>query len=841
MYAAQSLKISLFLSLFGLFAFSSIAQKMNAKDWYKMGLSNLQPQEKIAAFSAAIAQKTEWAEAYLQRGLVQLNQQVFLAAEIDFDAAITYQKKYEEAYYYRGLARYYQEKCTQAIADFDSALLFNKKYIEPIHGKALAETKLKQYESAIRHFSDVIVLNPDSAYKYLTDRGIAYYLLQDKKAALQDFQAAISLKSDYYLPHFYKGMLRKLTEPKEALQDFSKAVLCRPSLWEGFYEKANIESALGRENEAIDDYSEMIALLKKPKTIAEKKAKAAAYFSRGLRTQELKNAQQLTRNVVADMDSCLLWDRSKDSAFLIKGLIHFAEKKYTSSLIDFSEVIRLNAQSTVAWDYKMQALYQLKDYTQLLAEVDKALLIQPKNEGLHLLKAQSAYTLQQYSKAIQAFDAYLKIAKTDAVAFYQRGVSHQNLKNYAQALADFTNTILLQKDHIPAYLARGKLYFQQKKYADAISDFDAVLLLKGGCGEVYHLRAEAKKALSDEKGAIADYLAEIKCGDWKNNIDKGAAFTNLGLMLYEQEDYENAVKYLYMASRYNPKNGDIFYHRGMAENELGRFAAAKKSLDTLAMLQPDLTADAMQTRGLLNYQQGNYAGAISGFEQVLEKSPNNVTALFHKALSEIKLNQKEEALRDLNQVIDQNPLHNEAYQQRAQLFMEQNDFEKALPDLQKVIAANPASAEAYMNLVKIYLAKKDWDAAQNSLTNLLALDANSYQAYTYKAAINKHLLRYSEAQENINKALSINPNYSEAHFYQGQLQYDFGKYSEALASFSRAIQNANNPEASYYYQRALAYSALGQAANAVTDLDRALALQPNFPEAVEKRKIEKLK
>jgi tetratricopeptide (TPR) repeat protein len=82
----------------------------------------------------------------------------------------------------------------------------------------------------------------------------------------------------------------------------------------------------------------------------------------------------------------------------------------------------------------------------------------------------------------------------------------------------------------------------------------------------------------------------------------------------------------------------------------------------------------------------------------------------------------------------------------------------------------------------------------------------------------------------LDSALLLKPNFAEALLLQGKLNEQQGDDAAAIESYSAAI-NANNKLAEPYYRRALLYIRHDRLEEATRDLETAIDIQPNFPEA----------
>ena len=118
-------------------------------------------------------------------------------------------------------------------------------------------------------------------------------------------------------------------------------------------------------------------------------------------------------------------------------------------------------------------------------------------------------------------------------------------------------------------------------------------------------------------------------------------------------------------------------------------------------------------------------------------------------------------------------------------------------------------------------------ALQNEAIRLLPNDAN-YHNNRGKALV--ALGRKDEARAAYEEALRLKPAHPEAHYNLGYVLYESGAAADALPHFQTAV--AGRPgNAAMWYNLGMAYAALGRYAEALPCVRRALALDPQMPNA----------
>jgi tetratricopeptide (TPR) repeat protein len=101
--------------------------------------------------------------------------------------------------------------------------------------------------------------------------------------------------------------------------------------------------------------------------------------------------------------------------------------------------------------------------------------------------------------------------------------------------------------------------------------------------------------------------------------------------------------------------------------------------------------EALYTRGLAAYQAGNYAEAITVFDDLLREQPQRASALYYRGLAKAKLGRFADAIPDFEAAKQQDPTLPVAGSLGAAYFQLQR-YREAKPWLQKALAEDPGAA-----------------------------------------------------------------------------------------------------------------------------------------------------
>ncbi len=189
-------------------AYVNAANKLTATDWYDKGKQafwKMKLDESIDAFNNAIVLNSEYAEAYLQRGLsynVAGNTQKALK---DLDKYIELKPQHARSYLARGLIYYQTSKNYQlAIEDFSKAIKLNSKDSLLYYLRGKSYRSLEKYPQSIEDFSSSIRLEPAAAV--YNDRALSYAALNEYQKAIKDLDKSIELNPKDASVYYYRAI-----------------------------------------------------------------------------------------------------------------------------------------------------------------------------------------------------------------------------------------------------------------------------------------------------------------------------------------------------------------------------------------------------------------------------------------------------------------------------------------------------------------------------------------------------------------------------------------------------------------------------------------------------------
>ena len=339
------------------------------------------------------------------------------------------------------------------------------------------------------------------------------------------------------------------------------------------------------------------------------------------------------------------------------------------------------------------------------------------------------------------------------------------------------------------------------------------------------------------------------------------AHLNLGILLYNQARYEEALEVARIAVEQRPDYSKTHDYLGAILNALGRFEEAETHLRRAIALNPQ-EKYAHFNLGNTLCEQGRYEEALDVARVAVEQRPDFAKAHTTLGIALTALGHFEEAEAHLRRAIALDPRTQNVHLNLGMTLYYQGRFEEALDAARVAVEQHPDFALAHANLG---LALNALGRSKEAGTHLRgALDLNPVDSFQKLIELLTPQGRYKEAMDLIAQAAALAPDSMQAaklHFLMGETARENGqpeaaaehymntlemdlhhgvalhwlatlrleqqRYAEALELFQRLIALHPN-DAATYSNMGIALSGLGRHDEALQRFDQALSLDPTL-------------
>ena len=320
-----------------------------------------------------------------------------------------------------------------------------------------------------------------------------------------------------------------------------------------------------------------------------------------------------------------------------------------------------------------------------------------------------------------------------------------------------------------------------------------------------------------------------------------------GQIARRREAYDEAERYLVEAQKRSGgvAGEDVLLERVLLQAQLDPDAKLEylRSLVLADHPQSALIMEAM-TRGFLRKNRYSDAGFV--LEKWLERTPDDVFALFCRGWVRDQLGPRVQAIDDYQRVLELDPDHDEARLRLARLLIEMARPSDALATARPLAAKHGGEPKILVLLAECEAAVGNRAAAEAAARAALAIDPAFDDALAVLGATLFDAEQFAEAERALREAVRIRPSHYQAHLTLHRLLVATGRTGEAakvkvtLDQMARditrmrdifALEFAKTPKnAALYREVGAIFLRAGEVAKGLQWLTDAEKLDPDSPD-----------
>lgn len=347
--------------------------------------------------------------------------------------------------------------------------------------------------------------------------------------------------------------------------------------------------------------------------------------------------------------------------------------------------------------------------------------------------------------------------------------------------------------------------------------FASISLLAQDTDElVARLAASASGAMeSGDYAAAEKYNREII----RLRPDLAEAKVNLGLSLYLQKNYENAIQAFGEGLRLKPTMANAWLFTGISQFNLNRPREAIRALGKFTAKHPD-DLQGQYFTGLAHLSLEQYQEATIALAAARSLDARNIDVLYHLAQCYVGQARKDPAEIDvmsrkyndvLNEISALDPQSFRIAQLRAGFLQATGKQAEAMAELKTLLEHNPEVRGLHYTLGCLYTESQQYEQALVQFQAELSLYAPYPRVYFQLGHVYVALEKPAEALPILQKAIQMDPESA------GLVWVDIGRAyrlmndaRKASVSFEKAIAMGER-NASVYYQLSVAARSAGDA------------------------------
>jgi tetratricopeptide (TPR) repeat protein len=429
------------------------------------------------------------------------------------------------------------------------------------------------------------------------------------------------------------------------------------------------------------------------------------------------------------------------------GILDDLDGNLTNAEIHFRAAARLAPNSASARNNYGAVLLKLERMSEAAREFEASLRLDARQSNALINLAQIRYRENTPASLQSSYELFERAAALEPDSTIERSlvVIALRLKNkpsaarhYALYAAQASSMDAANRLELGGALYEAGLLNEAETELQAVLASDpangaAVVLL----GRVYLARGDHKAAgvlletavaKNQATAAIYSLLAVVyeKVGRYENAIPAMRLAINLqpdsenyrfqyGLLLTNADAPAAAVIRLDEALKVFPRSPRLWLARGIAELKDNKNIEAIGSIGKAIELDAKF-AQAYAYLGLVRAQTGDYAGAVTAYEQALATDPG--LGVVHQLIADAMLQQTDSDSgrieAELKKAISLAPDYIPAQLTLGKLYVRTQRWNEAAAALNEVVRRRPETAEAYYQLGRVYARlkmKKEADAA----------------------------------------------------------------------------------------------------------------------------------
>ena len=338
---------------------------------------------------------------------------------------------------------------------------------------------------------------------------------------------------------------------------------------------------------------------------------------------------------------------------------------------------------------------------------------------------------------------------------------------------------------------------------------------------------------------LADADTYFKAGDYDKakvsylNVvrldpQNALAFERIGMMWLEDGAPLRAAAFLAKANELAPKNDQNRIRLARCYLAIGRFADASKQALKVLEQTPD-NGDAI----IALTEAARSKEDIQAAEQHLEKYPKKDDTSFHLASANLLLNSGDLAAAEnaLRQALIVNPNSSAARMSMGDLYFLKKDQKQAAEEFRKAAELAPVRSTERLKYAAWMSAAGDTEETKRISTEMTKQAPDYLPGWTLLAELAFKDKKYEEALSLLENVFSRDSEYIDGRRLEGQVLLAKGDTKKAVEVLERLDQTYPDTPL-VKYELARAYLTNNNMNQAKVVLDQAIALNPNYADAI---------
>lgn len=296
---------------------------------------------------------------------------------------------------------------------------------------------------------------------------------------------------------------------------------------------------------------------------------------------------------------------------------------YMLSIQYFNQAIAAKPYLAQPYFYRAIAKINLEDYRGAEADATKAIELNPYLSDAWEARGVARQNLGNDREAVSDYDEALKLLPHNRMLLFNKALAQSALKDYDGAEATFDELTKHYPGYDNAYLGRARLHLERTDTTAALADIDKALSINRNALNAYILRADiAINSHKDFEAAEKDIDVAIKLQPHTPGL-----YINRAFLRYNQDNYKGAMADYDYALSLDPLNATALFNRGLLLTEVSANDLALEDFNRVLRLDPE-DYRALYNRAIIHEAKGNISEAIEDISKVHDRFPDFPGALY---------------------------------------------------------------------------------------------------------------------------------------------------------------------------------------------------------------------
>ncbi len=388
---------------------------------------------------------------------------------------------------------------------------------------------------------------------------------------------------------------------------------------------------------------------------------------------------------------------------------------------------------------------------------------------------------KKFEEAKKELTAIIKDDEKDVEALKMLGLCCINLGEFKEGQGIF-ETVVKYKDDATSWFYLANCYDNQDDYLHAIAAYEEVLKLRSSYVDAYKNLAVVYVKNKEPQKAVDTVKKAMEFADNKDYT----LYYIAGTACMAMKNFDEGVNFLEKAIELNPKHAQLYNNLGTCYVTIGVLDKAYENFLKASELEPENSITYFNIASILQLQN-KHKEACEFFRKayMLEPQDNYLVSL---ALSEVKSNQMEEAIRHYKLLVAHHPEKHNFQYNLACCYEAVGEYTNAIGILAHLVLLNPKSVSMARKLAAIYVKIGQYMGAKELYEKILLQGNVSFEIYYEFAHICVKTGDMDKAEKILKKVVELNPDFAPAHKDLGVLYLNKRLFDYAEDEFNMALK-----------------------------------------------------